>query len=139
MTESVATIFENSLERYKSGEKVETLIPVFEEICEKAPKNAPAWSCLAWLYLLVDKPNKALKAAKKSVKLDGKSPQSRINLALAMLATESTGVRPHVEIVKQMMKLDAEVRSAIEENIEDGLTRKPEWDSLNRIKNWLAN
>lgn len=139
MSESVASIFESSLERYKSGEKPENLIPVFSEICDKAPKNATAWSCLAWLYLLVDKPNKALKAAKKSVKLDGKSAQSRINLALAMLETESKGVRPHVEVVKEMMKVDEGVRSTIEENIKDGLSKKPDWESLNRIKNWLAN
>ncbi|MBR8827633.1 MAG: hypothetical protein DSM107014_06935 [Gomphosphaeria aponina SAG 52.96 = DSM 107014] len=139
MTESITTLFESSLKRYQAGEKAETLIPVFAKICARLPKNAMAWNCLAWLYLLVDKPNQALKAAKKSVKLDGKSAGGRINLALAMLDVGETGVRPHIQAAQQMMRLDSEVRSSVTENIEDGLTRKPEWDSLRRVKNWLTN
>lgn len=138
MTESVTTLFEQALEKYQSGEKAENLIPLFEEICDRAPKNAAAWSCLAWLYLLTDQPNKALKAAQKSVKLDGKAPQARINLALAILEAGQKGVRQHIEVVQQIMALDEQIRSDIEENIEDGLTRKPDWDSLKRIKSWLA-
>lgn len=138
MSESVTTLFEQALEKYQSGEKAESLIPVFQEICDRAPKNAPAWSCLAWLYLLTDQDNKALKAAQKSVKLDGKAPQARINLALAILETGQKGVRQHIEVAQQIMALDEQIRSDIKENIEDGLTRKPDWDSLKRIQSWLV-
>jgi predicted Zn-dependent protease len=138
MTESVTTLFEQALEQYQSGEKAENLLPLFQEICDRAPKNAAAWSCLAWLYLLTDQENKALKAAQKSVKLDGKAPQARINLALAILETGQKGVRQHIEVAQQIMALDEQIRSDIEENIEDGLTRKPDWDSLKRIKSWLV-
>jgi predicted Zn-dependent protease len=137
MTESVTTSFEHGLQRYQAGEAPETLIPLFKEVCDRAPKNASSWSCLAWLYLLVDKPNQALKAAQKSVKLDPQAPQARINLVLSMLDSGSSGVRSHIEIVQQLITLDSEVRASVEENIEDGLTRKPDWKSLTRVKKWL--
>ena len=137
MTESVTLLLENCLERYQSGEKPETLISTFKEICDRAPKNAAAWSSLAWLYLLSDKPNSALKAAQKSVKLDSQAPQARINLALAMLETGTSGVRQQVEAVQQVIILDSEIRRNIAENIEDGFAKKPSWKSLQQIKNWL--
>lgn len=138
MSEPVASVFENGLERYQSGESPETLIPVFQDICDRAPKNPTAWACLAWLYLLTDKPKSALKAAQKSVKLEPRAPQARINLALAMLDSGQTGVRPHIEAAQQIMELEAQIRQDVEENIQDGLTRKPDWKSLQRVKNWLA-
>lgn len=137
MTETETTLFEEGLKRYQAGEEPETLLPVFQDICDRAPKNASAWACVAWLYLLMDKPKNALKAAQKSVKLDATSPQSRINLALALLDSGEKGVRPHIQVVQQIMTLDADIRQDIEENIEDGLNRKPDWDSLKRIKSWL--
>jgi predicted Zn-dependent protease len=137
MTESVTPLFEEGLKRYQAGEDPETLLPVFQDVCDRAPKNASAWACLAWLYLLLDKPKTALKAAQKSVKLDAASPQARVNLALALLDAGEKGVRPHIQVVQQIMTLDGDLRKDIEENIEDGLTRKPDWDSLKRIKSWL--
>lgn len=139
MTDSVADLLEKSIERYNAGEKAEDLIPVFQDICDRAPKNAAAWSSLAWLYLLADKPKLALKAAQKSVKCDSKAPQARINLAIAMLETKTSGVREHIEAAQQIISLDAQIRKDIEENLEDGLTRKPDWKSIERIKNWLLN
>lgn len=137
MTDSVTTLFEEGLKRYQAGEEPETLLPVFQDICDRSPKNASAWACVAWLYLLMDKPKNALKAAQKSVKLDGTSPQARINLALALLDAGEKGVRPHIQVVQQIMSLDADLRKDVEENIEDGLSRKPDWESLQRIKSWL--
>lgn len=138
MTESVTSLFDIGLERYKAGEGPDTLIPVFKELCDRSPKLAAAWSCLAWLYLLDNQPEQAYKAAIKSVKLDQNAPQARVNLAVAMLETGQTGVRKHIDIVKQMMELDREVRDDLSESIEDGLSRKPDWKTLNRVKNWLS-
>jgi predicted Zn-dependent protease len=137
MTESVTSLLENALERYQAGEQPESLIPVFKEICDSAPKNSAIWSSLAWLYLLVSKPNSALKAAQKSVKLDSQSIQARINLALAMLETGATGVREQIEFVQQAILLDNQARQNILENIEDGFAKKPDWKSLQRVKKWL--
>ena len=139
MTESVADLLEQGLQKYQAGEEAENLIPYFQDICDRAPKNATAWSCLAWLYLLSDRAGKALKAAQKSVKIESKAPQARINLALAMLDAGQKGVRQHIEVAQQVMALDEQIESDIKENIEDGLARKPDWESLKRVKKWLID
>ena len=137
MSETVGTLFETGLERYKAGEAPNILIPVFKDLCDRSPKSAAALTCLAWLYLLDDKPNQAYKAAQKAVKLQPQDPQARINLAVAMLETSQTGVRQHIDLVKQLIVMDAELRTEIKQSIEDGLSRKPEWKSLERVQSWL--
>ncbi len=133
----LTSLLDQGLERYKAGEATETLIPFFKEICDRAPKNSTAWACLAWLYLLSNKPKSALKAAQKSVKLEPRSPQARVNLALALMDSGESGVRQHIEMAQQVMALSAEIRQDVAENIEDGLSRKPDWQSLQRVKTWL--
>ncbi|MBE9116514.1 hypothetical protein IQ249_11445 [Lusitaniella coriacea LEGE 07157] len=137
MTKTTETLFEQGLERYKAGEDPEVLIPVFKDIRDRAPKNPAVWTSLAWLYLLADKPKSALKAAQRAVKCDKNAPQARVNLAIAMLETNTKGVRQHIEIVQQMMDMDSQIREDVEENIEDGFERKPGWKSLQRVKTWL--
>jgi predicted Zn-dependent protease len=138
MIESVEFSLEQGLERYQQGEAAESLLADFKELCDRTPKNAAAWSCLAWLYLLTNKPESALKAAQKGVKLDKVSPQNRINLVLAMLETKKAGVREHIDMVRQIIGLNEEVRQEIAENIEDGLMRDPDWKSLQKVKAWLS-
>jgi len=137
MTQTVEDLFDQAIERYKAGEAPEQLIPVFKEICDRSKKASAAWTCLAWLYLLVDKPNQAVDVATKAVKLNPQDPQSRINLAVAMLDSGKKGVRPHIELVQQIVMISAELREEIEQNIADGLARKPGWKSLERVKAWL--
>jgi hypothetical protein len=55
-----------------------------------------------------------------------------------MLETGQTGIRQHIDVVKQMMALDSDIRRDLSESIEDGLTRKPDWKSLSRVKAWLS-
>lgn len=137
MTDSITPLFESGYERYKAGESAKTLIPVFKDICDRAPKNSAAWTCLAWLYLLDNQPTPAYKAAQKAVKLNPEDPQARVNLAAAMLETKQSGVRQHIDIVQQIIALDSESRQDIQHNLEEGLSRKPDWESLTRIRNWL--
>ncbi len=137
MTETVESLFENALERYKAGEEPANLIPVFKEICDRAPKSSAAWACLAWLYLLNDKPTPAYKAAQKAVKLNPQDAQARVNLAVAMLETGQTGVRQHVDQAMQLIMIDTEMRDEIKRSIADGVSRKPDWKSLERVKSWL--
>ncbi len=137
MTQTVDSLFDEGIERYKAGEAPADLIAVFKQVCDRAPKSSPAWTCLAWLYLLTDKPAKAYEAAQKAVKLNPQDPQARINLALAMLDADKKGVRQHIEIVQQIILVAAELREEVEQNIQDGLTRKPDWESLQRIHAWL--
>ncbi|BAZ50989.1 TPR repeat-containing protein [Nostoc sp. NIES-4103] len=137
MTNTIESLFDTGLERYKAGEAVETLIPVFKEVCDRSPKTSSAWICLAWLYLLDNKPNLAYKAADKAVKLNPQDPQARINLALAMLETGKKGLREHIDFVKQLIFVNPEWRDEIKNSIEDGLSRKPDWQSLAKVKSWV--
>lgn len=137
MSETVDALFENGLEQYKAGEQPANLIPVFQEICDRAPKSSAAWACLAWLYLLCDKPSQAYKAAQKAVKLHPQDAQARVNLAVAMLETKQKGVREHVDIAMQLTMIDSEIRDEIKQSIADGLSRKPDWKSLERVNSWL--
>lgn len=139
MNETVGSLFESAIERYKAGEQAETLIPVFQDLCARAPKSSAAWACLAWLYMLNDKPTPAYKAAQKAVKLHPQDAQARVNLAVAMLETNQSGVRQHIDVASQIIMLDSEVRDEIKQSIEDGLSRKPAWQSLERVQNWLFN
>lgn len=137
MTQPVEALFDSGLERYKAGESPETLIPVFKEICDRAPKNSSSWTCLSWLYLLAQKPELAYKAAQKGVKHNPQDPQARINLAVAMLETSQKGVRQHVEIAQQLVFAAKEYRDEITENIADGFSRKPDWPALKRVQDWI--
>jgi predicted Zn-dependent protease len=137
MTQTIESLFDTGLERYKAGEAVDSLIPVFKEVCDRAPKTSSAWICLAWLYLLDNQPNLAYKAAQKAVKLSPQDPQARINLAVAMLETGQKGLRQHIDFVKQLIFVNPEWQDEIINSIEDGLSRKPDWQSLAKIKSWL--
>ncbi|MDV2990371.1 MAG: hypothetical protein N4J56_000025 [Chroococcidiopsis sp. SAG 2025] len=137
MTDTVSSLFESALERYKAGEEPEKLIPVFQDICDRAPKSSAAWTCLAWLYLLSDKSNAALKAAQKAVKLHPQDAQSRVNLAVAMLETGQKGVREHVDRAMQFIMVDSDMRDEVKQNIADGMSRKPDWQSMERVRKWL--
>ena len=137
MLETVDSLFENALERYKAGEDPASLIPAFKEICDRAPRSSAAWTCLAWLYLLRDQPSLAYKAAHKAVKLHPQDAQARVNIAVAMLETKQSGVRQHVDQAMQLIMIDSEMRDEIKQSIADGLSRKPDWQSLERVRKWL--
>jgi predicted Zn-dependent protease len=137
MTQTVESLFDTGLERYKAGESPELLIPVFKELCDRAPKSCAAWTCLSWLYLLDDSPNLAYKAAQKAVKINPQDPQARVNIAIAMLDTGQKGLRQHVDIASQVMLVSQELREELEKSFEDGLSRKPDWQSLIKVRSWL--
>jgi len=137
MTDTIESLFDTGLSRYKAGEPVESLLPQFQEVCERAPKLASAWICLAWLYLLDNQSELAYKAAQKAVKLSPQDPQARINLALAMLESGQKGLRQHIDIVKQILPSNPEYLEEVKNSIDDGLNRKPDWQNLQKVKNWL--
>lgn len=137
MSQTVDTLFDAGIERYKSGESPSELIPVFKEVCDRAPKSSAAWTCLAWLYLLENKAASALKAAQRAVKLNPQDPQARVNLAVAMLESGKAGVREHIEIASQMIMAVPELQEEIQQSLADGFSRKPEWPNLARVQNWL--
>lgn len=136
MKPTVEDLFKTAVERYQAGEGPETLLPIFLDICDRAPKNSPAWTSLAWLYLLDNKPKRAYKAAQKAVKLNPEDLQARINLAIAMLETAQKGVRQHIETAQQLVAI-SELRQEALQNFEEGLRRRPDWQSLRRVQTWL--
>lgn len=137
MADTLDDYFQEALDRYQAGEPAEDLIPVFKDICDRARKSSPAWTCLSWLYLLAEKPNSACKAAQKAVKLNPQDPQARVNLSVAMLETGQKGVRKHVEIAQQIAMAVPELRKELEDSFTDGLKRKPDWASLERVQAWV--
>lgn len=137
MTQSTESLFEQGLEQYKAGAAPSELIPVFKEVCDRAPKSSAALTCLAWLYLLDKKPNSAYKTANKAVKLSPQDPQARINLALALLETGKKGVRDQIDAASEIMMASSELRDEVQKSIEEGLSRKQNWTSLQRIRKWL--
>ena len=135
--QTLETKFDEGIARYKEGESAESLLPVFKDICAQAPKNSAAQTCLSWLYLLADKPNAAYKAAQRAVKLAPNDPQARVNLSIAMLETGKSGVREQMEQIIPFISSVAELKAEIQENLEEGLRRKPDWQSLKRVQKWL--
>ena len=137
MDQSEASLFEEALNRYKAGSPADALIEDFQKIISTTPNNAAAWTCLSWLQLLCDSPQEALRSARYAVKINGQDPQSRINLSLALLETNSKGVRDHIDYVKRAIFVLPELEKELKESFEDGLRRKPNWKTLIKIKNWL--
>ena len=133
---SVESLFDEGIERYQNGESTDTLIPFFKDVCTRAKRNSPAWTCLSWLYLLADKPNSAYKAAQKAVKFNPEDAQARFNLAVAMLETKQKGVRQHIEIIQQLMMVD-ELKQEIQDNCASGLKRKSDWPNLIKVQDWV--
>ena len=93
---------------------------------------------MAWLQLLCNQNEAALRSARKAVKLNKQDPQSRINLCLALLETKSKGVRDHIEFLQRVLMAVPDLENELKKSIDDGLNRKPDWKSLEKIKSWLA-
>ncbi len=137
MDSTEENLFDNAMSRYQSGAEAKDLIEDFEAITTAAPNQSAGWTCLAWLQLLSDQPELALRSARTAVKLNGQDPQARINLSLALLETQSKGVRDHIEFVKRALVVVPEVEQELKKSIDDGLDRKPEWKALKKVKDWL--
>ncbi len=138
MSESINELYDRGLEKYQAGEPIEALIDYFRDLRDRAPKNSAILCSLAWLYLLADKPNAALKAAQKSVKFDKQAPQARVNLAIALLEAGKSGVREHIGAAQEMIGMSSQLQEEIIKNLDDGLAKKPDWESVIRVKNWLS-
>ncbi|MCP9790080.1 hypothetical protein KBY99_14015 [Cyanobium sp. Maggiore-St4-Cus] len=134
----VPSLFEQAMQRYQEGVAPAELIDSFIAITEQSPNQSAGWTCLAWLQLLDEQPQAALRSAKTAVRLNPQDPQARINLSLAMLETGAKGVREHVEIVQRVMAMAPEMTGDLQKSIADGLVRKPGWKAMEKLKAWLA-
>jgi predicted Zn-dependent protease len=137
MTTGHEALFEQALERYRQGAPPEELVEDFLRITAQAPGQSAAWTCLAWLQLLVDQPQAALKSARTAVRLNPQDPQARVNLCVAMLETGAKGVREHIEVVQRVLLFAPELEAELKDSIADGLIRRPGWSALEKVRNWL--
>ena len=137
MTASHESLFEAAIGRYQQGAAVPDMLEEFLAITAQAPRHSAGWTCLAWLQLLDDQPEEALRSARTAVKLNPQDPQARINLCLALLETKGKGVREHVELVQRVMAMAPEMAGELKESIADGLKRKPLWPAMEKLKAWL--
>ncbi len=135
---SAPSLFEQALQAYHDGSPLPEVIASFEQITHQEPRLSAGWTCLAWLQLLDNQPQAALRSAKTAVRLNGQDPQARINLSLALLETGAKGVREHIEIVQRVMAMAPEMAEELNASIADGLTRKPGWKAMEKVKAWLA-
>ncbi len=138
MESNQESLFESAMSRYQSGVDASEVLKDFEIITSASPNQSAGWTCLAWLQLLCDMNDEALRSARVAVKLNSQDPQARLNLSLALLETNSKGVRDNVDYVKRALLVVPEVEKELKISIEDGLKRKPDWDSLRKIKMWLG-
>jgi predicted Zn-dependent protease len=137
LTTTPDTLFTQALERYRQGTPPEELIEDFLQITAQSPAQSAGWTCLAWLQLLLDQPQAALKSARTAVRLNPQDPQARINLSVAMLETGAKGVREHIEIVQRVTLMAPELTEELNASIADGLSRRPGWSALEKVRGWL--
>ena len=129
--------FNAALSRYEAGEDLLPLVDDFKKIINQIPNHFAAWTCLAWLYLLLKNNNEALFAAKQAVKLNGQDLQARMNLSLALLATKTKGVRENIDLIKRIMIMAPDLEKDLKLSVEDGFSKYPEWPELKKVKKWL--
>ncbi|MCP9832390.1 hypothetical protein KBZ14_13915 [Synechococcus sp. HJ21-Hayes] len=132
-----ASLFEQAIGRYQQGAPVEEVIDDFIAITQQEPRLSAGWTCLAWLQLLDNQPQAGLRSARMAVKLNPQDPQARINLSLAMLETNAKGVREHIELVQRLRVMAPELAAELDDSLEDGLARRPDWQALLKVKDWL--
>jgi hypothetical protein len=136
-TSTGASLFEQAIGRYQQGAPVEEVIDDFIAITQQEPRLSAGWTCLAWLQLLDNQPQAGLRSARMAVKLNPQDPQARINLSLAMLETNAKGVREHIELVQRLRVMAPELAAELDDSLEDGLVRRPDWQALLKVKAWL--
>ncbi|MFM7676229.1 MAG: hypothetical protein ACKO5F_11760 [Synechococcus sp.] len=138
MTATFEFRFDAAIARYQQGAPAAELIGEFTAITEQAPRQSAGWTCLAWLQLLEDQPEAALRSARTAVKLNPQDPQARINLTLALLETDSKGVREQIEMVQRVMLMAPELAEELNASMADGLSRRPGWAAMEKVRRWLA-
>ena len=131
------SLFEQALKSYNEGAPLSEVIASFQQITQQDPRLSAGWTCLAWLQLLDNQAQTALRSARMAVKLNPQDPQARINLSLAMLENNVKGVREHIELVQRVRMMAPEIGEELDSSIADGLARRPDWQALQKVKAWL--
>ena len=140
MTDDINPIesdFNAALSKYQDGQELIPIAKDFRKIIHHLPNHFAAWTCLSWLQLLLKNNEEALVAARQAVRLNQQDPQARMNLSLALLATNNKGVRENIELIKKMVIMMPDVKNELKESVADGFKRYPNWPELIKINKWL--
>ena len=129
--------FEQALAAYQKGGSAEELLPTFLEIVRSSPNHGAAWTCLCWLQLLASRPLTALKSGRMAVRLSPRDPQARLNLSLAMLETNTKGVREQIQQIRNVLTMAPDLKEELQQSMVDGLERRGDWQALRKVKTWL--
>ena len=129
--------FEQALAAYQKGGSAEELLPTFLDIVRSSPNHGPAWTCLCWLQLLAGRPLAALKSGRMAVRLGPQDPQARLNLSLAMLDTNTKGVREQIQQIQKVLAMAPELKEELRQSVVDGLERRGDWQALRKVRSWL--
>lgn len=69
------SLFEQALKSYNEGAPLSEVIASFQEITQQDPRLSAGWTCLAWLQLLDNQAQTALRSARMAVKLNPRTPR----------------------------------------------------------------
>ncbi len=130
--------FEQALRAYRHGASGEDLLPVFVNIVRASPNHGPAWTCLCWLQLLANRPLAALRSGRMAVRVNPHDPQAHLNLSLAMLETNTKGVRQHIHQIQKVLAMSPQLREELQQSVADGLERRGDWQALRKVRDWLS-
>jgi len=130
--------FEQALAAYRKGGGAEELLPAFLDIVRNSPNHGAAWTCLCWLQLLAGLPLAALKSGRMAVRLSHQDPQARLNLSLAMLETNTKGVREQIQKIQKVLAISPELTEELRQSMVDGLERRGDWQALRKVKTWIV-
>ena len=129
--------FEQALAAYRKGGSAEELLPTFLEIVRSSPNHGASWTCLCWLQLLAGRPLSALKSGRMAVRLNPQDPQARLNLSLAMLETNTKGVREQIQQIQKVLTMAPDLKEDLQQSMVDGLERRGDWQALRKVRTWL--
>lgn len=135
--DEVQSPLEQALAAYQQGGSAEELLPMFLDIVRSSPNHGAAWTCLCWLQLLTGRPLAALKSGRMAVRLSPQDPQARLNLSLAMLETNTKGVREQIQQIQKVLTMAPDLKDDLQQSMVDGMERRGDWQALRKIRTWL--
>ena len=72
-----------------------------------------------------------------AVRLSPRDPQARLNLSLAMLETNTKGVREQIQQIHKVLTMAPDLKEELQQSMVDGLERRGDWQALRKVKTWL--
>jgi tetratricopeptide (TPR) repeat protein len=131
-------LIQEGMSKYEAKAPYPEVIATFEKaLTGNKDQKSTALTCLSWLHTLNGDAPKGVKAAKEALKLDRTNAQAHYNLVLAMLASNTKGVRDEFQRAMQLSTHDA-IHEA-EDNLKEALERHPDLAAAQKLLGWLSH